>query len=97
MKVVSMYKCEKCGRVYETESEAEKCENLHVKPIDVKLPWPWDVSDCGHYYKGFPYRVVVKFENNRYALYDFKWESTVNGANKQLADEWNRRRESESK
>ena len=30
--MISLYKCEKCGKIFEDYSEASKCEDGHLKP-----------------------------------------------------------------
>lgn len=52
----TLFKCEICGKIYEDETEAKRCEKDHEMPLEVT---PMAYGEGTKY----PYKVKVKFGN----------------------------------
>lgn len=55
MKKIEYYKCEICGRCYNTEKDASKCEALHVPYEELEIRNAGYESCCA-----FPSEIVVR-------------------------------------
>lgn len=55
MKKIEYYKCEICGRTYDNEKDASRCEGLHVPYEELELVGVGYESSCA-----FPSEIVVK-------------------------------------
>lgn len=70
MKKITVYKCEKCGARYNTEEEAQKCEESHGSPVKI-------VDERYPYYEmqfGYPRYITVQMSNGKLVKYAYAYE-----------------------
>lgn len=58
-----LFKCELCGKIYDDEAKAKKCEKGHEYPTEVK-PRAYGEGSI------YPYKIEVKFGNCK-AIYRY--------------------------
>ena len=66
MKELTLYKCELCGHTYHDKDECEKCESLHVMPIEII-----DAKHEGDLFDNYPSYILIKFDNGEIRKYYF--------------------------
>lgn len=68
MKTITRYKCEKCGRTFETKQEALNCENHHAMPEKI-LPKSYTYEDMQF---GYPCVLEIQMDNGDVCEYVYR-------------------------
>lgn len=69
MNRVDMYKCAGCGRIYETEEEAEKCEDGHAMPEVIEKTHRWEKMGDKYTYPEYIWISMSNGKTGRYVLH----------------------------
>ena len=59
-----MFKCDACGRIYESELECKTCEDNHIKPIEIV-----GFNAEGSLWEYYPNYILIKFDNGNIRKY----------------------------
>ena len=68
MKIETIYKCDYCGKKYNTEEECNICETSHKKFVSL---YKQTFDGIGVVPPKYPAELIVELEDDHYALYKF--------------------------
>ena len=69
------YKCELCGKMFDTEDKASKCEDSHARELDKVY------MDTGISPFLYPDFITVEFDNGKLIIYKRLEKRQINAAN----------------
>ena len=75
MQVLTRYKCEHCGEVYEDKAECEECEKNHPKPVRIT----GGSYRCTGRYPKYPEYIIVDMDDG--SLWGYRIERLCSNYN----------------
>ena len=67
---LTMFKCEKCGKLYEKKEDAEKCEKQQAGISGIKSTKYRGMGFGGDVTEPYPYVIIVTMDDGKDVRYD---------------------------